>query len=222
MRRSSLPNSSAPSTRSIPAASISVWGRAPGGDFSTMRALRRGLGQTGDEFAELLDELRTYLSPVQPGQSVKAFRGRAAMCPSRCSAPAVTARSWQRASACLFAFAAHFAPDYLHAAADLYRRNFKPSATLAEPYFIAAVQIIVAETDAAARRLSPHAAAAFPASHPQPAGRASAAGRFHELALVRLGSVPRSKANWARPSLARKKLCAQASSDLSPPQVRVK
>jgi len=52
-----------------------------------------------------------------------------------------------------FAFAAHFAPDYLYAAADVYRRQFRPSAALREPYLIIGVQIIAAETDAAARRL---------------------------------------------------------------------
>ncbi len=128
-------------------------GRAPGGDFSTMRALRRGLGQTGDEFAELLDELRTYLGPVQPGQSVKAIPGQGSNVPITLLGSSGYSAELAARLGLPFAFAAHFAPDYLHAAADLYRRNFKPSAMLAEPYFIAAVQIIVAETDAAARRL---------------------------------------------------------------------
>ena len=38
-------------------------GRAPGGDFQTMRALRRGLAQDGDDFPSLIEELRTYLGP---------------------------------------------------------------------------------------------------------------------------------------------------------------
>jgi luciferase family oxidoreductase group 1 len=52
-----------------------------------------------------------------------------------------------------FAFAAHFAPDYLYAAARLYRDQFRPSEALPSPYFLVAVQVIAAETDAAARRL---------------------------------------------------------------------
>src|SRR6202451_4547009 len=36
-------------------------GRAPGGDFQTMRALRRDLHQTGDDFPALLAELQSYL-----------------------------------------------------------------------------------------------------------------------------------------------------------------
>ena len=42
-------------------------GRAPGGDMLTMRALRRDLGQTGDDFPALLAELRGYLGPETPG-----------------------------------------------------------------------------------------------------------------------------------------------------------
>ena len=51
-------------------------GRAPGGDQPTMRALRRGLTQSGDDFPELLTELQGYLGPERPGQGVKAFPGQ--------------------------------------------------------------------------------------------------------------------------------------------------
>src|ERR1041385_4489558 len=51
-------------------------GRAPGSDGHTMRALRRDLRQSGDDFPELLAELRTYLGPGIPNQSVKALPGQ--------------------------------------------------------------------------------------------------------------------------------------------------
>src|SRR3954447_4529209 len=41
-------------------------GRAPGSDGHTMRALRRDVRQTGDDFPELVQELRTYLGPEKP------------------------------------------------------------------------------------------------------------------------------------------------------------
>jgi luciferase family oxidoreductase group 1 len=47
-------------------------GRAPGGDSHTMRALRRDLRPSGDDFPALLEELRTYLGPEKPGQVVKS------------------------------------------------------------------------------------------------------------------------------------------------------
>ena len=69
-------------------------GRAPGGDFATMRALRRDLGQNGDEFPELLTELQLYLGPEQPGQKVKAIPGQNSNVPiTRCWAPADLARN---------------------------------------------------------------------------------------------------------------------------------
>ena len=52
-----------------------------------------------------------------------------------------------------FAFAAHFAPEYLNAAAQMYRDRFQPSAVLRQPHLMVGVQVIAAETDAAARRL---------------------------------------------------------------------
>jgi luciferase family oxidoreductase group 1 len=52
-----------------------------------------------------------------------------------------------------FAFAAHFAPEYLYAAAHLYRECFRPSEVLQKPHLMVAVQVIAAETDAGARRL---------------------------------------------------------------------
>src|ERR1700744_3882699 len=56
-------------------------GRAPGGDFATMRALRRDLNQNGDDFPALLEELRTYLGPDKPGQVVKAIPGQGSNVP---------------------------------------------------------------------------------------------------------------------------------------------
>ena len=44
-------------------------GRAPGGDFQTMRALRRDLQQSGEDFPALLEELQNYLGPEETGAS---------------------------------------------------------------------------------------------------------------------------------------------------------
>jgi luciferase family oxidoreductase group 1 len=128
-------------------------GRAPGGDFTTMRALRRGLGQSGDEFAELLEELGGYLEPASPGQAVKAIPGQGSRVPITLLGSSGYSAELAARQGLPFAFAAHFAPEYLYAAADLYRKNFKPSAELAAPHLMVAVPVIAAETDAEARRL---------------------------------------------------------------------
>src|SRR4029077_13101860 len=126
-------------------------GRAPGGDFATMRALRRDLGQGGEDFPELLQELQTYLGPERPGQVVKAIPGQGTNVPITLLGSSDFSASLAAQRGMPFAFAAHFAPDYLYAAAQLYRDRFHPSEALRKPYFMVAVQVIAAETEANAR-----------------------------------------------------------------------
>jgi luciferase family oxidoreductase group 1 len=128
-------------------------GRAPGGDFQTMRALRRDLQQSGEDFPALLDELRTYLAPEKPGQVVRAIPGQGSNVPITLLGSSGFSAQLAGRLGLPFAFAAHFAPDYLYIAAQLYREHFQPSEVLGEPYLMVGVQVIAAETDAAARRL---------------------------------------------------------------------
>jgi len=128
-------------------------GRAPGGDFHTMRALRRDLSQSGDDFPVLLAELQSYLGPERPGQRVKAIPGEGSNVPITLLGSSDFSARLAAMLGLPFAFAAHFAPQYLFAAAQLYRENFRASEALRTPYFMVAVQVIAAETDAAALRL---------------------------------------------------------------------
>jgi luciferase family oxidoreductase group 1 len=128
-------------------------GRAPGGDAHTMRALRRDLRQTGDDFPALLEELQTYLGPEKPGQAVKAIPGQGSNVPITLLGSCGFSAQVAGELGLPFAFAAHFAPEYLYAAAQLYREQFRPSEILRKPYLMVAVQVLAAETDAAARRL---------------------------------------------------------------------
>jgi len=128
-------------------------GRAPGGDFHTMLALRRDLQQTGDEFPALLEELRTYLGPEQPGQAVKAIPGQGSNVPITLLGSSGFSAQLAASLGLPFAFAAHFAPDYMYEAARMYREQFRPSSELRSPHLMMAVQAIAADTDEAARRL---------------------------------------------------------------------
>jgi len=128
-------------------------GRAPGGDSHTTRALRRNLHQSGEDFPELLEELRSYLGPEKPGQLVKAIPGQGSNVPVTLLGSSGFSAQLAGRLGLPFAFAAHFAPEYLYAAAELYSEQFRPSKALAKPYLMVAVQVIAAETDAAAQRL---------------------------------------------------------------------
>jgi luciferase family oxidoreductase group 1 len=128
-------------------------GRAPGGDFHTMRALRRDNHQTGDDFPALLEELRRYLGPERPGQTVRAIPGQNTNVPITLLGSSDFSAQLAAHLGLPFAFAAHFAPDLLYAATRLYRQNFRPGEQLQEPWLIVGVPIVAAETDEAARRL---------------------------------------------------------------------
>jgi luciferase family oxidoreductase group 1 len=128
-------------------------GRAPGSDMATMRALRRDLAQSGDDFPELLQELRTYLGPGIPGQRVFAYPGQNTNVPVTLLGSSDFSAQLAGQLGLPFAFASHFAPEYLLPALRLYRETFTPSAVLREPYAMAGVPVIVAPTDAEAQRL---------------------------------------------------------------------
>lgn len=128
-------------------------GRAPGADFQTMRALRRDSRQSGDDFPELLKELRTYLGPERPGQAVRAIPGQGSNVPITLLGSSAFSAQLAAQLGLPFAFAAHFAPEYLYVAAQLYREQFRPGETLDRPHLMVAVPVIAAETDAIAGRL---------------------------------------------------------------------
>jgi luciferase family oxidoreductase group 1 len=127
--------------------------------FGTLEALYPGridlgLGRApGGDFPALLEELRTYLGPEKPGQAVKAIPGQGSNVPITLLGSSGFSAQLAGMLGLPFAFAAHFAPEYLYMAAQLYRDHFRPSEVLRKPYLIVAVQVIAAETDASARRL---------------------------------------------------------------------
>src|SRR5665811_608820 len=99
------------------------------------------------------DRLRTYLGPERPGQAVKAIPGQGTNVPITLLGSSGFSAQLAAMLGLPFAFAAHFAPEYLYAAALMYRDRFQPSPVLSQPHLMVAVQVIAAETDAQAQRL---------------------------------------------------------------------
>jgi len=118
-----------------------------------MRALRRDLRQLGDDFPELLAELRTYLGPAVPGQAVMAIPGKESRVPITLLGSSDFSARLAAELGLPFAFAAHFAPEMMLHATRLYRTLFRPSEALPQPWLMVAVPVIAAENDALARRL---------------------------------------------------------------------
>jgi luciferase family oxidoreductase group 1 len=127
-------------------------GRAPGTDQPAARAVRRYY-QSAEEFPNDVVELLGYFEPAQPDQPVRAVPGAG-----------VEVEVWMLGSSLFgarlaamlglpYAFASHFAPDLLEQALAVYRSEFRPSKRLDRPHVMLALNVVVADDDAEARRL---------------------------------------------------------------------
>ena len=136
-------------------------GRAPGSDRLTAHALRRSLGSSGDTFPQDVRELQSYFRPASPEQRLRAVPGAGLNVPLYLLGSSDFSAQLAAELGLPFAFASHFAPEYLHVALKLYRQNFKPSAQLARPYAMVGLGLFAAETDDKAHRLATSAQLMF-------------------------------------------------------------
>ena len=127
-------------------------GRAPGTDQRTLRALRR-TPMSAESFPQDVLELQALLGPLQPGQAVEAVPGTGLEVPLWILGSSLYGAQLAAALGLPYAFASHFAPDDLLAALATYRAGFRPSMQLAAPYAMVGANVIVADTDAEARRI---------------------------------------------------------------------
>ncbi|GAB3037475.1 LLM class flavin-dependent oxidoreductase [Oleiagrimonas citrea] len=127
-------------------------GRAPGTDHATARALRRYFDQA-DAFPDDVLELLAYFEPAAPGQSVRAVPGAGLAVPVWLLGSSLFSARLAARLGLPFAFASHFAPDAMDEALAVYRRDFRPSKHLDKPYAMLGMNVVAADTDAAARRL---------------------------------------------------------------------
>lgn len=127
-------------------------GRAPGGDQLTARALRRNLGSNGDTFPQDVEELRGYFAAAQ-GASPRAIPGVGLQVPIYLLGSSTFGAEMAAQLGLPYAFASHFAPDYMNAALEIYRLRFRPSEVLSKPHAMIGVNVFAAETDAEANRL---------------------------------------------------------------------
>lgn len=124
-------------------------GRAPGSDLPTTRALRRGLASSGKDFPELLHELLSYFKPYDEsgGSGVRAIPGEGLNIPIWLLGSSDFSAQLAAGLGLPFAFASHFAPDFVLQALDLYRKGFRPSKECPVPYVMVGLNIIAADTD---------------------------------------------------------------------------
>jgi luciferase family oxidoreductase group 1 len=128
-------------------------GRAPGTDQITVRALRRSPA-AAEHFPDDVLELQAFLAPAEPGQRIQAVPAAGTKVPLYILGSSLFGATLAAELGLPYAFASHFAPGELLPALEIYRRRFKPSEQLSQPYAIVGVNIIAADTDAQARRLA--------------------------------------------------------------------
>jgi luciferase family oxidoreductase, group 1 len=127
-------------------------GRAPGTDQPTAKALRRYF-DSAEAFPHDVLELLGYFEPAVPGQQVRAVPGAGLDVPVWLLGSSLFSAKLSAQLGLPFAFASHFAPDAMDEALALYRRDFRPSARLQQPYAMLGLNVVAADSDAAARRL---------------------------------------------------------------------
>ena len=127
-------------------------GRAPGTDRATLRALRRD-AMAAESFPDDVLELQAFLAPAQPGQVIRAVPGAGSQVPLWILGSSLYGAQLAALLGLPYAFASHFAPDALEQALALYRERFQPSQQLGKSHAMAGANVVVADTDAEARRL---------------------------------------------------------------------
>ncbi|MCQ9337349.1 LLM class flavin-dependent oxidoreductase [Corynebacterium phoceense] len=126
-------------------------GRAPGTDMQTLgRALRRD-PHSAERFPEDIKELNGYLTGKSIIPGVRAIPGENTNIPIYVLGSSMYGASLAAKLGLPYAFASHFAPQHLQAATKYYKDNYEPSEQYPEPYLIAAVNVLAADSDKAAQ-----------------------------------------------------------------------
>jgi len=129
-------------------------GRAPGTDPMTSHALRRDNHQNGDQFPALLTELREYFRDPVPGQRVRAVPGAGLRVPIWLLGSGGFSAQLAGELGLPFSSAGHFSPTNMLPGLEIYRKAFRPSAMLEQPYVMVGINVIAAETDDKAHYLA--------------------------------------------------------------------
>ena len=128
-------------------------GRAPGTDRDTAQAIRSDFMQAAQSFPSELDKIEKYFSAENASAKVRATVAEGVEVPIYILGSSTDSAHLAAKKGLPYAFASHFATTHLWDAIAIYRDEFQASEDLKEPYVMAGVNIIIAETDEEAQRL---------------------------------------------------------------------
>jgi luciferase family oxidoreductase group 1 len=129
-------------------------GRAPGTDQVTAHAIRSDRMQAVYQFPEEISQIQQYFSADNRGAKVRATVAEGVEMPIYILGSSTDSAHLAAKKGLPYAFASHFAPTHLFDALNIYYNEFQPSEYLQEPYTIACINVIAAETDRDAERIS--------------------------------------------------------------------
>jgi luciferase family oxidoreductase group 1 len=129
-------------------------GRAPGTDQLTAFEIRGERLQSPQSFPQDVLKLQRFLGDDNYDSKVRAIPGEGTNVPIWILGSSTESAHLAASYGLPYAFASHFAPTYFMEAIQIYRQNFRPSATLAKPYVMACVNVVAADTDEEADRLA--------------------------------------------------------------------
>ncbi|SOD14350.1 LLM class flavin-dependent oxidoreductase [Pedobacter xixiisoli] len=129
-------------------------GRAPGTDQLTAYEIRGERFHSPQHFPQDVRKLQQYLGDDNYDSKVRAIPGEGTNVPIWILGSSTESAHLAASYGLPYAFASHFAPTYFFEAIEIYRKNFRPSEALKEPYVLSCVNVVAADTDAEAERLS--------------------------------------------------------------------
>jgi luciferase family oxidoreductase group 1 len=129
-------------------------GRAPGTDMKTANALRRSKNDSVYTFPDDVKALLTYFGPEEHQSYVRAYPGVDTNVPIYILGSSTDSAYLAASLGLPYVFASHFAPRFMEEAISIYRKNFQPSEFLDKPYMMVCLNVIAAETDDEAKKLS--------------------------------------------------------------------
>ncbi|APZ47448.1 luciferase family oxidoreductase [Polaribacter reichenbachii] len=129
-------------------------GRAPGTDRETAEAIRSDFMVAAQDFPKEVEKIQQYFSVENAVAKVRATVAEGVEVPLYILGSSTDSAHLAAKKGLPYAFASHFATAYLGSALKIYREEFQPSEDLQKPYVMAGVNIIIADTDEEAERLS--------------------------------------------------------------------
>ncbi len=128
-------------------------GRASGTDPQTAQAIRPDVTIAAQSFSNEVDRIETYISVDNKGSKVRAAIAEGTNVPIYILGSSPDSAHLAAKRGFPYAFASHFAATHLFTAINIYREEFQDSAFLKQPYVMAAVNVVVADTDEEAEKI---------------------------------------------------------------------